>query len=128
MAARLILDSGAVLAVARGNRTVVRLIEAARLEQVDVVVPPVVAAETLRGGGRDTPIYRLLQFSDVPPFGQQLARRAGALLARSGSSNVADAQVVAEALAYGPALILTGDLKDIQRLAQGESTLRVRPI
>jgi len=128
VAARLVLDSGAVLAVARGNRTVTRLIEAARLEQVDVVIPPVVVAETIRGGGRDAPIHRLLRFAEVPPFGLRLARRAGALLARSGTSNVADAQVMAEALSRGPAIVLTGDANDMQRLAIGESGVRITSI
>lgn len=107
---------------------VVRLIEAARLEQVSVVIPPVAVAETIRGGGRDAPIHRMLRFAEVPPFGLTLARRAGMLLAQSGTSNVADAQVMAEALSGGPAVVITSDPNDMHQLAAGQAGIRVIPV
>lgn len=66
---------------------------------VDVVVPPIVVTQTIRGAPQDALINRLLKSKgvSVPPAGEELARAGGRLLARSGLWNAADAQVVAEA-------------------------------
>jgi hypothetical protein len=58
---RLILDSGAVIALARGDQRA-RAFLARSLEMgATVEIPVVVLAETVRGGPRDAPINRVLK-------------------------------------------------------------------
>lgn len=121
MARRLILDTGAVLAFTRGDRAVGALFKAAREAQSDIVIPPVVITQTLRGTARDAPVHRLVNAAHVPFVGFRLARRAGELLGASGLGDAADAQVMAEALRGGPAALATSDVKDMTRLAAGEA-------
>jgi hypothetical protein len=53
------------------------------------------------------------------PTSERIARRAGELLAKTGTSDVVDAVVAAEALASVPALILTSDQADMEQLLDG---------
>jgi hypothetical protein len=54
------------------------------------------------------------------PTSEQIARRAGELQAKTSTSDVVDAIVVAEALASVPALILTTDPTDLLLLLNSE--------
>jgi len=54
------------------------------------------------------------------PTSAQAARRAGELLAQSGTSDAVDAIVAAEALLSAPALVLTSDARDIMLLIEGQ--------
>ncbi len=100
----LILDAGALIALARNDYRVRSYLIVARERGVDVLVPPVVVTQTLRGSPQDAIINRLLKSKGVavPPVGEELARVAGRLLAKSGPRDAADAQVVAEAVRAGP--------------------------
>src|SRR5947207_1974803 len=80
--ARLLLDSGAVVALERGDRpTRNRVLEAARLG-IRVAVPTAVVAETWRGGARSARVAALLcdDCCDVEDLTQELARTAGTAL------------------------------------------------
>lgn len=123
--ARLILDSGAVIAVQRGNRLVDAHIATAAARGEDVVVPAVVVAECIRGGTADAPIHRLLHASHVPFLGGRLAQAAGRLLAAAGMTAAVDALVVAEAIRGGPCVLLTTDPDDLGRLAAGRPFIRI---
>ena len=122
---RLILDSGAVIGYSRGHRKVVALLTEAARRGRDVVVPPVVLTQTLRGGARDTPIYRLLGGCTVPLVDQRIARLAGELLGRTGGSDVADAQIAAEAVDGPSCAILTGDMADLTELVGSHAHVKV---
>ncbi len=121
----LILDTGAVLAAMRRDRRVRAFLEIAQQEGVPLVIPPVVVTQIIRGGPRDAEANRLFHTADVPFVGERLARTAGRLLAVSGLSDAADAQLVAEAQRRAPATILTSDPIDIGRLAAGIVGVRV---
>lgn len=121
----LILDAGAVLAAAQRDRRVRALLEVAWQEGVPVVIPPIVVTQVIRGGARDAEANRLLHAAFVPFVGERLARAAGRLLAASGLSDAADAQVVAEAQRLAPATILTSDPDDMGRLAAGVAGIRI---
>jgi hypothetical protein len=58
--ARLILDSGAIIALAAGNERVRRFVQWAVRERILAVIPAVVIAETTRGGARDAPVNRVI--------------------------------------------------------------------
>jgi hypothetical protein len=87
-----------------------------------VVVPTVVIAQVIRGGPRDALINQALkqvrQLTGVLPL---LARQAGALMGATATTDVVDALVVAEALRFLPAVILTSDPGDIRRLAMSDN-------
>ena len=97
-ARRLILDSGAVIAWARGDARARAILTRALEVGLDVRIPVAVLAETLRGGPRDAPVHRVRNAVDVFPTDEQTARLAGALLGRTGGNNTVDALVAAEAV------------------------------
>ena len=114
----LILDSGAVIGLARGDARARAMLTRALELGVDVRIPTAVLAETLRGGPRDAPVHRVRASVDVFPQTEMVARTAGALLGRTKGKNTVDALVAAEAIAAG-ADLLTGDPNDMQALLAG---------
>lgn len=115
---RLILDSGAVIALSRGEPRARAFIARAVEVGAPVEVPVVVVAETIRGGPRDAPVHRVLRAVDaVPETTEDIGRTAGRLLGRAGSAATVDALVVAQAVHTGGAHVLTGDAEDLERLA-----------
>jgi predicted nucleic acid-binding protein len=124
---RLILDSGAVIAWARGDiRTRAKVRRAVELG-LDVRVPVVVLAETLRGSARDAPVNRVLKSIDVLPTAVAVGRGAGALLGRTGTGNIADALVAAEAI-ESAAAVLTGDPDDLTALLADHPEIAVQRV
>lgn len=123
----LILDSGAVLALARGDVRARAFIQRARELGAEVVVPVVVVGETTRGSGpRDATVNRVLKaVGEIPAAVEQTGRTAGALLAAAGSAETVDAFVVAEAVLRQVAQILTGDPDDLRPLADGHAGVRI---
>lgn len=115
---RLILDSGAVIALARGDQRARAYLARALETGTPVEIPVVVLAETIRGGPRDAPINRVLKaVGPVPPTREVHGRIAGQLLGAARSAATMDALVVAQAVEAGGAHILTGDCEDLERLA-----------
>lgn len=113
----LILDSGALIALSRGDRTVRKIVEAAQEAGGEVIVPPSAVTQVTRGQARDAGIHRLLSVVWIPFVGKRLALAAGALLGTSGLSDAVDAQVMAEAIRSGPSVVLTSDPDDMASLA-----------
>jgi hypothetical protein len=113
----LVLDAGAFVAVERGDRDVVALVKRERLSGRAPVTNGGVVGQVWRGGsGRQVPVARLLAGVDVAPLDDQLGRRAGMLLARSGVSDAIGAAVVC--LAGDGDDILTSGPEDLRLLAQ----------
>jgi predicted nucleic acid-binding protein len=126
---RLILDSGAVIALSRGGRRARAFLARALELRAPVEIPVVVLAETLRGGPRDAPVHRVLKaIGSVPEAHEQHGRTAGRLLGESGSTATVDALVVAQAVEAGGAQVLTGDEDDLRRLAQNHPEVWVQPL
>jgi predicted nucleic acid-binding protein len=115
-AARLILDSGAVIAWQRRHPRVRSYLTKAMRSGTPVVIPAVVLAECVRGGPRDAPTYQLLAAARVSVVGARIAIAAGLLLAEAGMSATVDALVAAEALRGGPCVLLTSDPADLRAL------------
>jgi hypothetical protein len=113
----LILDAGAFVAVERGDRDVAAMVKRERLAGRVPVTCGGVVAQVWRGGhGRQAPVARLLAGTEVTAIDDQLGRRAGTLLARSGQSDAIDASVVC--LAADGDDILTSDPDDLRVLAE----------
>jgi hypothetical protein len=135
MATTLILDSEALNALARAHERPV-LAERARAilrvaydEHALVRVPAPVLAEVCRGSRFDAAIDRVLNGRGiaVQSLDRSIARRAGGLLAKAGlgSAHAVDAFVVAAAQASLPAVIATGDVDDLTRIAGSSRGLRM---
>lgn len=114
-ARRLILDSGVVIAWARGEARARAVLGRALEIGLDVRIPVAVLAETLRGGPRDAPVLRVRHAVDVSPTDERTGWLAGALLGRTGGDNTVDALVAAEAVLTG-ADVLTSDAGDLREL------------
>jgi hypothetical protein len=122
----LVLDTGALLAVDRGERAVAAMLRVAERDGLDLRSSGVVVAEAWRDpGGRQANLARLLKAIEVKAVDQRLGRQAGVLLGRSGLSDAVDATLVA--IAGTGDRILTSDPRDIGRLvsASGRSIVVV---
>lgn len=128
--APLIFDSGAVIALARGDQRARAFVDRALEIGVELFVPSVVIAETVRGDGpRDAPVNRVLSAIDsVLVTDESSGRTAGGLLGRAGSSETIDALVVAGAFEIGGGRIVTSDPDDLRLLARGVAGVTVHRI
>ena len=119
---RLILDSGAVIGLARGDQRARTYLARALEMNATIEIPVVVVAETIRGGPRDALVHRILKaVGSVPEAREVHGRTAGRLLGAAKSASTIDALVVAHAVEAGGGLILTGDREDLKRLAATHS-------
>lgn len=122
---RLILDSGAVIGWSRGDREVRELLRLAVNRGVELLVPVVVLAETIRGGARGAPVHRVLKAVGTRPTSPDTGRSAGRLLAAAGGRNVADALVAAEAAAVPGSAVATADPDDLRHLLRDRPDISV---
>lgn len=123
----LVLDTGALLAVDRGDRAMAARLRVAERGGLGLRSTGVVIAEVWRdAGGRQADLARLLKSVDVRAVDQRLGREAGVLLGKSGVTDAVDATVVAIALAGDS--VLTSDPLDIRRLVSASRrSIRVVP-
>jgi predicted nucleic acid-binding protein len=126
---RLILDSGAVIALSRGDQRARAYLARALETSTPVEIPVAVVAETSRGGPRDAPVHRVLNAVDaVPPTTEAVGRKAGQLLGRARSSSTVDALIVAQAVVSGGAHVLTSDRDDLEPLAAPHPEVWIQPL
>jgi hypothetical protein len=113
----LVLDSGAFVAVERGDRDIVALIKRERLAGRSPLTHGGVVAQVWRGGhGRQAEVARALGGVDVMPLDDRLGRRAGVLLSLCRAKDAIDAAVVC--LASDGDELLTSDPRDLRPLAE----------
>lgn len=118
---RLILDPGAIIAIAHGDGLARAALERARREGYVAVIPTPVLTQAHRGGRDRAGVDPVVKAVDaLLPTSAHVARRAGELLARSGTSDAVDAIVAAEALVSIPSLVMTSDARDIMLLIEGQ--------
>lgn len=139
-AAPLVLDAAgleALCAPRPPDRFRALLAEAHRRDR-EVIAPTLVCAEIARGRARtaaleaavgrhdrargERPAIRLIDTTFA------LARQVGAILdaAGAGSDRMVDAHVVGVCVAFSGGLVVTSDPKDINQLAEGVPTARIR--
>ncbi len=93
-----ILDAGALVALERDDRAMWRRLKAALHSGSPLVTHGGVIAQVWRSGtGRQARLARALRAVDTLPLDDELGRRAGVLLARSGLSDAIDAALAAMA-------------------------------
>jgi hypothetical protein len=111
----LILDTGALVAVDRGDRAMAARLRVAERSGLGLHSTGAVIAEVWRdAAGRQANLARLLKSVDVRAVDRQLGKEAGVLLGKSGVSDAVDATVVA--VAGTGDRVLTSDPADIQKL------------
>ena len=112
----LILDTGALVALERGDRPTWRRYAAAAAAGEVPVTHGGVVAQAWRGRGpRQALLAKALAGLDVRHLDEVLGRAAGELLARTRAADVVDAAVVL--LAVDEDVILTVDVGDLAPLA-----------
>jgi hypothetical protein len=117
----LVLDSGALLAIARDDRPMWRRLKAARLADSIPVSHGGVIGQAWRGAGpRQARLAIALRGIEVRALDAQLGRKSGELLAASGTRDVIDAALVV--VAEDGDEIITSDPDDLALLAEGAGT------
>jgi hypothetical protein len=113
----LTLDAGALIAVERGDRRVMVLIDQAIAHDLGVAVPVGVVGQVWRDGRRQVRLARLLATDEVEieTLHDQRAREAGQLCGVRRTSDVIDATVVLCARARGHSVV-TSDPDDVAKL------------
>ena len=115
-----VLDTGALIAVERGDRAVAVLLAEARRLGSPITVPAGCVAQAWRSPARQARTAMLLRqrHVEVVALDDADARRVGLLLAATATSDVVDGHVAVCAHRSGRA-VLTSEPKAIQRLAPG---------
>ena len=111
------LDAGGLIALERNERRVTSIIETIHEEDGRILVPATALAQVIRNPARQVRLWRMIQHdrTDVVPLDRSDAQLVGALLAKTGTADIADAHVVVCANRAGHAVI-TSDPFDLKRL------------
>jgi hypothetical protein len=113
---KLVLDSGAFVALERNDRALWRRLKAAQLVGEVAVSHGGVVGQVWRGrGSRQALLAKALAGIDVRALDESLGRAAGELLARARKFDVVDAALVL--LAEDGDVVLTSDPGDLKALA-----------
>ena len=112
----LVLDTGALVALERDERSMWIRLKAAHLGGDLPLTHAGVLGQVWRGGPRQARLSQALAGIDVRPLDEQAGRKAGQLLAAAGLSDVIVAAVIL--LAQDGDEIVTSDHDDLERLAR----------
>jgi len=111
------LDTGALIALDRGNKRMIALLQRALAQGFAFRVPSGVLGQAWRDGRVQVTLGRFLRSEEVEiiPLDEQLARSCGELCGAASASDVIDASVVIVARERQD-LIVTSDPGDLRRL------------
>lgn len=118
--AALVFDSGALIALERGDRGIAVLLATAVKDGADAVTSTACVAQVWRNPARQARLARALAGFVERDLDKARARDCGVLLARSSTSDIADASV--SLLVEDGDTILTSDPHDIGRLLDATGT------
>lgn len=121
-----VLDTGALIAIERGDRHVAATVAEARRTRATLTVPAGCVAQAWRDPRRQARLSAFVRSSHVHIVALDAddARRVGLLLAASRTTDVVDAHVAVCALRRGGP-VLTSDPEDIAALAPSVRVHRV---
>lgn len=110
-------DAGGLIALERNDRRVLSIIRMALDADDRIVVPATALAQVIRNPAKQVRLWRMVQHdkTDVVPLDAFHAQAVGLLLAKSRTSDIADAHVVICAQRAGHAVI-TSDPVELRRL------------
>jgi predicted nucleic acid-binding protein len=120
------LDTGALIALERGDARVRELLRAILSEVLPISVVAPVVAQAWRGGPRQTAVARLLAAPevDVPPLDAETARAVGVLCGRSGHADVVDVHLALHARLHDR-VVVTSDPDDVRRVDPHASIVEI---
>ena len=120
------LDTGALIAVERGDRRVLALLDEAERHGLPIHIVAGVVAQAWRGGPRQARLARFLAAEniEIPALDSTMARAIGEACGRSGHDDVIDVHVVLDARASGH-LVVTSDPDDLRKVDPGLSLVSV---
>ncbi len=121
-----VFDTGALIALDRGQRGVLAVAAEARRSGVSLTVPAGCVAQAWREPARQARLSSFLRLPnvDVVALDDEEARLVGLLLARARSRDVVDAHVALCGHRRGQ-VVLTSDPDDLRRLIAGLAVERV---
>jgi predicted nucleic acid-binding protein len=121
-----VFDTGAVIALDRGDRAMVVLVAEARLSGQTITVPAGCVAQSWRAPARQARVAAFLRLPnvDVVALDDEDARRVGLLLARTKTTDIADGHVAVCAARLGQP-VLTSDPEDLRALLPSLAVRRV---
>ena len=116
-AAGIVLDAGALIALDRGDKRMIALLQRALAQGRAFRVPAGVVGQAWRDGRVQVTLARFLRSEEVEiiPLDEQLARSCGELCGASDTRDIIDASVVILARDRRDAII-TSDPNDLRRL------------
>jgi hypothetical protein len=111
------LDTGALIALDRGDKRMIALLDHALAQRRNFRIPAGVVGQAWRDGRTQVALARFLRTHEVEivPLDEQLSRSCGELCGASGTSDVIDASVVILARERRD-IIVTSDPEDLRRL------------
>jgi predicted nucleic acid-binding protein len=111
------LDTGALIALDRGDKRMIALIREALAKRRTFRVPTGVVGQAWRDGRIQVALARFLRTNEVEivPLDEELSRSCGELCGATGTSDVIDASVVILARERRDAIV-TSDADDMRRL------------
>ena len=110
-------DAGGLIALERNNRRVFSILATALEDGSRIIVPATALAQVIRNPATQVRLWRMVQHdaTDVTPLDASHAQAVGALLARTGTSDITDAHVVICAQ-RSDLVVITSDPLDLKRL------------
>lgn len=116
-ASGIVLDSGALVALDRGDKRVIALLQRALAQGRAFRVPAGVVGQAWRNGRVQATLARFLRSHEVEivPLDEQLARTCGELCGATNSTDIIDASVVIVARGRRDPIV-TSDPNDLRRL------------
>jgi hypothetical protein len=120
------LDTGALIALDRGDKRMIALLQQALAQRRVFRVPSGVVAQAWRNGLVQVTLARFLRSEEVEiiPLDEQLARSCGELCGAANTADIIDASVVIVARERKD-LIVTSDPHDLRRLDPGAPIILV---
>jgi hypothetical protein len=116
-AAGIVLDAGALIALDRGDKRMIALLQRALVQGRAFRVPAGVVGQVWRDGRFQVTLARFLRSEEVAiiPLDEQLARSCGELCGAANSPDVIDASIVIIARQRRDPIV-TSDPNDLRRL------------
>lgn len=115
-----VLDAGALVAVDRRDRSVGAMLRVVHDAGVGLITSGAVVAQVWRDGARQANLARVLAAVDIAALDARAGRQVGALLGRSGTSDVVDGHIAT--LIHDGDRLLTSDVADLTGLLDASGT------
>lgn len=115
----LILDTGALIALDRNDRTVWAMLRTATDDKSEVSVPAGAIAQAWRDGASQALLARALKHCDEVPLDGPLARASGILCGDASTADIVDASIAVVSGSrsrHGDVAIVTSDPDDLIHL------------